>query len=42
MGLIGLLVGGAMDAHKAIKQHQAKKEETVHHVVVTITQVLFI
>ncbi|MBQ6722949.1 MAG: hypothetical protein IJQ84_00330 [Paludibacteraceae bacterium] len=34
MGLIGLLVGGAMDAHKAIKQNQAKNDEGTHHVVV--------
>lgn len=34
MGLIGLLVGGAIDAHKAIKQNQAQKNEEVHHVVV--------
>lgn len=34
MGLIGMIVGGAMDAHKAIKQNQAQKEEGTHHVVV--------
>lgn len=34
MGLISLLVGGAMDAHKAIKQNQAQNEEGTHHVVV--------
>ncbi len=34
MGLISLLVGGAMDAHKAIKQNQAKNDEGKHHVVV--------
>jgi|GEM_PF-1153736 len=34
MGLISLLVGGAMDAHKAIKQNQAKNDDTVQTVVV--------
>lgn len=34
MGLISLIVGGAVDAHKAIKQNQAQKEDGTHHVVV--------
>jgi len=34
MGLINLLVGGAMDAHKAIKQNQAKNDDTSQNVVV--------
>lgn len=34
MGLIGLLVGGAMDAHKAIKQNRAQKDDSTQHVVV--------
>jgi len=34
MGLINLLVGGAMDAHKAVKQNQAQKDNTARNVVV--------
>jgi len=34
MGLISSLVGGAMDAHKAIKQNQAKNDDTTQNIVV--------
>jgi hypothetical protein len=34
MGLISLLVGGAMDAHKAIKQNNAKNDNSSQTVVV--------
>ncbi|MDR0874304.1 MAG: hypothetical protein LBN27_12715 [Prevotellaceae bacterium] len=34
MGLISLLVGGAMDANKAIKQNKAKNDDTTQKVVV--------
>ena len=34
MGLIGLLIGGAIDATKAIKQNNAKNNDEKHHVTV--------
>lgn len=34
MGLISLIAGGIMDANKAIKQNQAKKNNTVQNVVI--------
>ena len=34
MGLIGFLVGSALDANKAIKQNQAKNNDEVNNVVV--------